>query len=527
MKYTTVILIALFVAAKAADDGSVVSADAIPAASAPLETQLRGAKSFVEDVVLGREDSMAAADAIVPSSLKIGNEDNDQEYDSLVHELAYDLEKGKVGIREVEKKLKKKYKEKKFKVNKKKKMLKDAALKALEKNKNKQPGEITDLDLVRDTLSELSDEELRTTLQNDLDAGYAVPEDPTTIDDRAGEHEDMEMDDEFGDIPPTEEVGRRLGVPVGGLGGRWPDGVVRYTVILTFGITNLIDPGYSMWAYRVLPAMIELEEYGTLTFEVVKMVKPDQVKADGTVYLRKQASGCSAHIGAANLYWPSYINIGDNCSHGSILHELLHCAGMHHQQVAWYRDLYVTVNYENVQQPPQYDYDRRHNFGYPKLDPNQGFEFLYDYGSLMHYGEYAFQKMGGGKTIDCRGNGCGQRGGPSRWDMLELYYYYAGYYRTNKNVLSCSITSLEAREQDICISGHNMRKLTGVTKERCCASCYATAGCKGIEWFTANVSGTSYKAGDCMLASSAAPNGCNNSIYKVKFYAGGYGGELE
>lgn len=38
----------------------------------------------------------------------------------------------------------------------------------------------------------------------------------------------------------------------------------------------------------------------------------------------------------------------------------------------------------------------------------------------MHYGEYFFSSNGQ-KTIDCRGNSCGQRGGLSLWDQGRFY----------------------------------------------------------------------------------------------------------
>lgn len=73
-------------------------------------------------------------------------------------------------------------------------------------------------------------------------------------------------------------------------------------------------------------------------------------------------------------------------------------------------------------------------------------------------------------------------------------------------------------QENKCIAGHNMQKLTGVTKEDCCAECSFNPSCLGIEWFTEDV-GTSWKANDCMLSSSADAGGCNNDIYKVEFHA--------
>ena len=64
------------------------------------------------------------------------------------------------------------------------------------------------------------------------------------------------------------------------------------------------------------------------------------------------------------------------------------------------------------------------------LCTSRGLKFLYDYGSIMHCGEYGFS-TNAQKTIDCHGNHCGQRGGLSIWDQWEILYYYLGYYYVN------------------------------------------------------------------------------------------------
>ena len=64
-----------------------------------------------------------------------------------------------------------------------------------------------------------------------------------------------------------------------------------------------------------------------------------------------------------------------------------------------------------------------------------------------------------------------------------------------------------------------MLHLTGVTKEDCCAACSLIPACLGIEIFTEDVTGTPYKADDCMLSSSVEAGGCPNDKYKVEFYA--------
>ena len=283
-------------------------------------------------------------------------------------------------------------------------------MKVLERNKNKDKN-ISEYSLLMETLSEITDQELQSNLMSNLEDGYAQPEDLDTVEPRAGEFEDVdELEDEYN--------GRHLGVPT--TRNIWANGIVRYKLVVENDYA-----GYWMWANRAFPAMMELESLTNLQFEFAGWVWTyDDAQSDGTVYLRVQSNGCSAHVGAPASGARKRINIGPNCSHGNILHELLHTAGMGHQQVAEYRDKYVTVNFQNIRS------DKTSNF---VKASNHGLEFVYDYGSIMHYGEYFFS-MNGGKTIDCRGNNCGQRGGISIWDQWEILYLYYGYYFVNGNL---------------------------------------------------------------------------------------------
>ena len=134
----------------------------------------------------------------------------------------------------------------------------------------------------------------------------------------------------------------------------------------------------------------------------------------GNLYVKINSSGCWAQVG----YYSgsaTKLNIGSGCEYdkGIIQHELLHAAGMLHQQSACYRDKYMSVYYQNIPS------DKQHRY-----------EYVYDYGSIMHYGEKAFSRNGS-KTIDCYGNTCGQCNGLSIYDQYEIMVLYWGYYFVN------------------------------------------------------------------------------------------------
>lgn len=64
-----------------------------------------------------------------------------------------------------------------------------------------------------------------------------------------------------------------------------------------------------------------------------------------------------------------------------MVHELMHAIGVWHEQSAMDRDIFVTILIGNI------DPNRLHNFD---IRPDANVTPLYDYTSVMHYGEYAF-----------------------------------------------------------------------------------------------------------------------------------------
>jgi len=142
----------------------------------------------------------------------------------------------------------------------------------------------------------------------------------------------------------------------------------------------------------------------------------------GHLYVKINSAGCWAQ-GPYYSTLATKLNIGAGCtSSGIIQHELLHATGMLHQQQGCYRDKYIDVVWGNIQSGKSSNFD--------KLACNHGYESLYDYGSIMHYGEYSFS-ANGQKTINCRGRSCGQRTGLSIYDQWEMIWLYQGYYYVN------------------------------------------------------------------------------------------------
>lgn len=129
-------------------------------------------------------------------------------------------------------------------------------------------------------------------------------------------------------------------------------------------------------------------------------------------------SGCASYVGKQG--GRQDIVIG-SCSRGSIAHEILHAAGLWHEQSREDRDKFITVNWANIESGKSHNFDKHVSDG-----TDIG---TYDYGSIMHYHKTAFSKNGK-NTIDIKvppGTATtviGQRDGLSTKDKAAINKLY-------------------------------------------------------------------------------------------------------
>lgn len=105
---------------------------------------------------------------------------------------------------------------------------------------------------------------------------------------------------------------------------------------------------------------------------------------------------------------------------GTCIHELMHAVGFLHEQTRSDRDSFVRINYQNIRQGYENNFDKGEA---GKVDP-QGVG--YDYGSVMHYNEKAFSKNGQ-KTITAlkpTSENIGQREAFSKKDVAKINKMY-------------------------------------------------------------------------------------------------------
>ncbi|KAK3738810.1 hypothetical protein QZH41_012572 [Actinostola sp. cb2023] len=122
------------------------------------------------------------------------------------------------------------------------------------------------------------------------------------------------------------------------------------------------------------------------------------------------------------------------CGLGDVIHELGHTLGFFHEQARPDRDNYVTINLKNLAPGNKCKHMFHHHHhlhraasNFDKVDRRwvdyRGVD--YDYGSLMHYGKYAFASYGK-VTIQPKDRNAriGQKNGLSGPDIAQLNKMY-------------------------------------------------------------------------------------------------------
>lgn len=153
-------------------------------------------------------------------------------------------------------------------------------------------------------------------------------------------------------------------VAIDGASKRWSNGIIPY----------VIEAGHPK--KNDILAAITMVNDGT-----VLCVRPRTNESDYINFV--SGSGCASWVGKQG--GKQDITIG-SCAVGSIAHEMIHAAGMFHEQSREDRDNFVTVNLANVTAGKEHNFDK-HVADATDIGP-------YNYGSIMHYGATAFSKNG-------------------------------------------------------------------------------------------------------------------------------------
>ena len=196
----------------------------------------------------------------------------------------------------------------------------------------------------------------------------------------------------------VEEIGAvaRAAIATGSI-QRWPGGTIPYT----FG-GSLGDI-----------ASVEAAIAHVNSFTGLNLV-PRSGQADYIEFIADD--GCWSYIGMSG--GRQEVSVDDDCGFGAAVHEILHAAGVYHEQARTDRDLYVTIHLANV--------EAGHEHNFEMFTIGQGINNgPYDYGSIMHYSSGAFSDNGLDTiTPVTPGITLGQRDGLSVGDIAGVTALY-------------------------------------------------------------------------------------------------------
>ncbi|XP_034667859.1 seminal metalloprotease 1-like [Drosophila subobscura] len=158
----------------------------------------------------------------------------------------------------------------------------------------------------------------------------------------------------------------------------WPNGIVR---LLRFYL--ILDAAHVAYIELAMK-LIELSS-------CVHFVPADE-QEQNYVFVSTSETGCTSMVGympGQRLLRLTPKALDKGCFQlGVIQHELLHTLGFFHQHNSPDRDDYVRIIEENISEGREnafrkYDYTQLGNYDQP-----------YDYGSILHYGQFGFSKNG-------------------------------------------------------------------------------------------------------------------------------------
>jgi astacin len=216
------------------------------------------------------------------------------------------------------------------------------------------------------------------------------------------------------ELAPT--AGPRYGVFINGSTYRWPSGVMPY----------VIDPSFDpLQQQTILDAMSHIVN----TVGGVKF-KPRTTESNYVVFL-VHPSVCNSPPGRQG--GGQVINLTSGCAYnmGKVAHEILHSAGMWHEQSRCDRDSYVSINLNNVLSKDHHNFDKKCPWAHSSV-------FEYSEGSIMHYGAYDGSYNGQPVITSKRGLGhlMGQRTGLAQSDVNTLNYIYRPWVPQNLDIVN-------------------------------------------------------------------------------------------
>ncbi|XP_053680121.1 astacin-like [Anopheles nili] len=173
--------------------------------------------------------------------------------------------------------------------------------------------------------------------------------------------------------PPRQRNGVSLGASPN---SRWPNAVVPYVVTGSFTSDQI--------------SVIQSAMGNIAASTCVRFVP--RTSEELYISITNGASGCWSYVGRSTLNSENQVNLQNpECVKiGTVVHELMHSIGFHHEFTRPDRDDWVSVDRMAFEAKYQTD-ESFFKSNYGKMDPKavELYGRGYDYGSVMHYSKYA------------------------------------------------------------------------------------------------------------------------------------------